>query len=87
MAGFRSSIVQADMIQLRLHDDTTLTITRDDVLAYRATHNLQETRDHFRDMIGTFLGIEPADISNRTLMEIAANGDLTGLEIVWGDLP
>ena len=86
MAGFRSSIVQADMIQLRLHDDTTLTITRDDVLAYRATHNIQETRDYFRDMIGNFVGIEPSEISNRTLMEIAANGDLTGLTFVWGDV-
>ena len=82
----RQSCTPDEITIVRAHDQAVLTVTRQDVLDYRATHNINQTRAYFRDLIGTFLEIDPAEINNRMLMEIASNGDLGTLTVIHGDL-
>lgn len=81
----RQTCTPDEITIVRARDGASLTVTRQDVLDYRQTHNLNQTRQYFRDMLGTFLEIDPAEISNRMLMEIAADGTLTPLTVIYGN--
>ena len=86
MAALRSCRLEGDTLTLVRPDGQTLVVTKADVVAYRQTHNINETRTYFRDMLGNFIGIPPGEISNRTLMQIANDGTLEGLTIKFGSL-